>query len=39
MTWADIERLTAQVLQLEPAARLSRQQLNHVMVSDALHHD
>lgn len=33
MNWDKIERLTAQVLQLEPAARLSRQQLNHVMVS------
>ncbi|MCB2410670.1 Fic family protein [Hymenobacter lucidus] len=33
MSWSEIERLTALVHQIEPAERLSRQQLNHVLVS------
>ncbi|TGE03305.1 Fic family protein [Hymenobacter fodinae] len=33
MSWSEIERLTALVQQLPPADRLSRQLLNHVMVS------
>jgi len=33
MNWEEIERLTSLVQQLNPADRLSRQQLNHVLVS------
>jgi hypothetical protein len=33
MSWSEIERLTSLVQQLDPAERLSRQQLNHVLVS------
>ncbi|MBX0293112.1 Fic family protein [Hymenobacter sp. HSC-4F20] len=33
MRWEEIERLTGLVQQLAPADRLSRQQLNHVLVS------
>jgi|GEM_PF-5693303 len=33
MSWSEIEHLTALVQQIEPAGRLSRQQLDHVLVS------
>ncbi|MCB2380481.1 Fic family protein [Hymenobacter sp. BT635] len=33
MSWSEIERLTALVQQIEASERLSRQQLNHVLVS------
>lgn len=33
MSWQEIERLTALVQQLSPDEQLSRQQLNHVMIS------